>query len=136
MIKFLVRISPLIMNVYIAYVLINSCIGRTFVNLEFVLGNSLLLDFLLLLLCNSQEKYNCKYVKYLIYNLIFTSIFMYTNDLWRYVPKVKDFISILSITWISSMLITIFLALKHFIRVCRIKKNRTKCNIPKTNKIK
>lgn len=87
MIRFLVRIYPFLINIYIAYVILNSYIGKSFVDLEFLFGNSLLLDFLLLLLCNSQGKYNCKYIRYLIYNLIFTSIFMYTNDLWRYVPK-------------------------------------------------
>lgn len=126
MIRFLVRIYPFLINIYIAYVILNSYIGKSFVDLEFLFGNSLLLDFLLLLLCNSQGKYNCKYIRYLIYNLIFTSIFMYTNDLWRYVPKVHDFILILSVTWISSMLITIILAIKHFWDVCKLRKKRQK----------
>lgn len=122
----LVRLVPIMISIYIGLVIIFAWNGISLYEYNYVFGHSLLIDLILLFLCLNQGRYHCRYLRFLIYNLLFTDLFGVIDAKFNLVIEATLQLNILSTTWLTTAIITIILAIKHFYKLNHKKWQRTK----------
>lgn len=133
--KFLVRILPIILNLYIVVVTAFAWNGIDISEYDYWLSCPIMMGVLLAALCHSQGKYHCKWIRVLCYNLIFVPFASYIDAVNPIFYEAEDMIMFLCADMFITILATIILAINHFRRVRKVlKKNKyeeirpIKCN--------
>lgn len=102
----LIKLIPIILNIYIAIVILYSFNDIEMGGSQCLFGHSLIFDVLLLL--SSYYHKFCSWHRVLIYNLIFIIIIEYADNLVTITDDAVLYNSILSLAWcISSVIATI-----------------------------
>lgn len=120
--KFITRFTIFYCTIYFGYVLYYAWDG---VNV-FDDSYKLLLEYALYLLAREHPKYNCKFARFLALNLLFTDGLTYIDTTFGLFEDAEVFLYIVSGSWILTTVITIYLAIKHFIRSRKVTKRRYK----------
>ena len=133
--RFLVRILPIILNLYIVVIAIFAWNGVDVSMYDYWLSCPIMMGLLLTILSHSQGKYHCKWIRVLCYNLIFVPFASYIDSVNPIFYEAEDMIVFLCADMFITIIATIILAINHFRRVRKVlKKNRyeelkpIKCN--------
>lgn len=120
--KFIVRASIILLNVYIFVVLLFAFNGIDISEYDFFFTDSLLFGIVLTTLVHAQGRYHCKWIRMLCYNLIIIPIINFVDfkyNIFVYAEYIIfSYCSIILLTTI----ITLFLAIRHFAKVNKIKR--------------
>ena len=122
--KFIIRISAILINLYLPIGLIFALNGIDISNRDYWFSSTILFGLVLSVLSHSQGKYHCKWIRGLCYNGITVPFVGYIDATYNVFGNAIDFIIAISVVWAIGVLITIVLAVKHFIKVRKITKNR------------
>lgn len=120
--KFIARFTIFYCTIYFGYVLYYAWDG---VNV-FDDSYKLLLEYALYLLAREHPKYNCRFARFLALNLLFTDGLTYIDSTFGLFEDAGVFLYIVSASWILTTTVTIYLAIKHFIRSMEVNKQRYK----------
>lgn len=118
--RFLVRILPIILNLYIVVIAIFAWNGIDISIYDYWLSCPVMLGLLLTVLSHSQGKYHCKWIRVLCYNLIFIPLVSYIDSVHPIFYEAEDMIIFLSADLSVAILSTIILAINHFRRVRKV----------------
>lgn len=118
--KFLVRILPIILNVYIVIVTAFAWNGIDISEYDYWLSCPIIMGVLLTTLCHSQGKYHCKWIRVLCYNLIFVPFASYIDAVNPIFYEAEDMIMFLCADMFITIIATIILAINHFRRVRKV----------------
>lgn len=133
--RFLVRILPIVLNLYIIVVTSFAWNGIDISIYDYWLSCPIMMGLLLTVLSHSQGKYHCKWIRALCYNLIFVPFASYIDSVNPIFYEAEDMIVFLCADMFITIIATIVLAIQHFRSVRKVlKKNRyeelkpIKCN--------
>lgn len=118
------RISIISMSLYLLLVICLAWFGVSVYEYNYIFGHNLLSDVLLLCICQENNRYHCRYMRFQCYNLIFTDVLGFTDDMFALFEDAVTQLIVLSISWFLSASITVALAIQHFRRVNRVNKGR------------
>lgn len=119
--NFIVRFSIFFISLYFIAVLIYAWNGNFFTQ-EFYRP---LLEYCLYILASEHPKYNCRYARFLALNLAFTDSLSIIDGYFNLIPDATVYLSIISLSWLITVIVTIILAVRHFKRARQIKKMRS-----------
>lgn len=119
--NFIVRFSIFYISLYFIAVLIYAWNGNFFTQ-EFYRP---LLEYCLYILASEHPKYNCRYARFLALNLAFTDSLSIIDGYFNLIPDATVYLSIISLSWLITVIVTIILAVRHFKRARQIKKMRS-----------
>lgn len=71
-----------------------------------------------------RGRYHCKYARAIPINLMFTDTIACLDDTFNIMPTAEIYLFIVSTTWIISIALTVYLGIRHFRKVRRIKKQK------------
>lgn len=118
--RFLVRVLPIILNLYVIVVTAFAWIGIDISIYDYWLSCPITMGILLTVLCHTQGKYHCKWIRLLCYNLIFVPVVSYIDAITPIFYEAEDMIAFLCIDMFITIFITIILAIMHFRKVRKI----------------
>ena len=122
--RLVVRILPIVMNLYIIISTLYAMNGIDISVYDYWMSCSIGCGILLSVLAHSQGKYHCTWVRMLCYNLIFVPLLGFIDSIWPLFYSVEEYIFTLCIEMSVVILLTIGLALHHFIKVRRVIKQK------------
>lgn len=120
--RFLVRILPIVLNLYIIAVTAFAWNGIDISIYDYWLSCPIMMGLLLTILSHSQGKYHCKWIRVLCYNLIFVPFASYIDSVNPIFYEAEDMIVFLCADMFITIIATIILAINHFRRVCKVLK--------------
>lgn len=125
--RLVVRILPIVMNLYIIISTLYAMNGIDISVCDYWLSCSIGCGILLSVLVHSQGKYHCKWVRVLCYNLIFVPAVSYVDSMYPLFNSVENYIFAICIDILAVTILTIGLAIHHFIKVRRVIKQKRIC---------
>lgn len=111
---FLVRYGIIITSVYWLLVVLNAWNGVNLYDENVLFGHTLILDSILCVLSH-YKRYHCRYLSFLTYNLVSIDIIQYFDRKFDIFQEAELLLTIVSILYFITGIITIFLAIRHFI---------------------
>lgn len=120
--KFITRFTIFYCTLYFGYVLYYAWNGINVFDDSY----KLLLEYALYLLAREHPKYNCRFARFLALNLLFTDGLTYLDTKFLLFEDAELFLYIISISWIITVVVTIYLAVRHFARSRKVTKSRYK----------
>lgn len=123
--KFLVRITI----VFVALYLVLSYVIAQFIGIDILTPYyNVLFELCVVIYAFSEGKYHCKYIKYTALAILFSDILTYVDNYYDFLTvEAHNLIPIFMIT--AGILTGVALAIKHYINVRKIKKQRYARNI-------
>lgn len=120
--KFIVRLSSVILTVYMIVATLFALNGIDISEYDFIFTNSFIIGLVLTVLCHSQGKYHCVWMRAMCYNLMFIPIVNFIDSKYPLFETVEGYIYIICISLSITVLSTLILAINHFRKVSRILK--------------
>lgn len=120
--KFIVRISILALNIYMLIVLLFALNGIDISIYDYLFTNSMLFGVVLTTLVHAQGKYHCKWIRFLCYDLILIPLVNYVDAKYYLFNSIECCIYAYCAISGLSIIITIYLAIRHFSKVIKLKK--------------
>ena len=125
--KLIVRLSAILVNIYMAIVLIFALSGIDISIYDYWFSTSMLFGLVLSVLAHSQGKYHCKWMRGLCYTSISVPAVGYVDAMYGIFGNAMDFIIAIACIWTLGILYTLFEAMRHFIKIrCIIRKKHGK----------
>lgn len=87
-------------------------------------GYVVLLDYCLYRLACDEGRYHCKYARAIPINLMFTDTIACLDDTFNIMPTAEIYLFVVSTTLAISIAITIYLGIRHFTKIRRIKNQK------------
>ena len=87
-------------------------------------GYVVLLDYCLYRLACDEGKYHCKYARAIPINLMLTDTIACIDNAFNIIPDAEIYLFIVSTTWAISIIVTIYLGIRHFNKVRKFKKKK------------
>lgn len=120
---FIVRFLPLILFLILGNVLIDSWRGISQYPFNLFHSNSVLYALALFFISLADNKYHCIWNRAMYVELMVFPLVKYIDAKAGIFPTVESLLITLTVTWFITAILTIFLAVRHFVRP-RIKKYR------------
>ena len=120
---FIVRLLPLVMCLFITYVVINAWCNIYIENMEYIFGNSFIYATSFFIVSLSNRKFHCIWNRALYTELMFVPLLNFIDAKWDIIPDNYTFLMILTLSLVLTLIITLILAIRHFLKP-RIKKMR------------
>lgn len=120
----IVRFLILSVSLYLFIAIICGWSGIDIYKLDYIFGHSLIFDVTLTLCCCSDKKYHCRYMRYLCYNFVLVDILGFADSNFLIFKDAVILLAVLTVSWVITTLITIFLALRHYSRSRNLIKQR------------
>lgn len=122
--KLIVRLTIVILTIYMEISTIFAWYGISFYEYDSIFSCSAMFGLLLTVLVHSQGRYHCVYMRGLCYNLILSPALSFADIQLELFEDADTLIITLSSMWILSVSSTIYLAIRHFIKVKKLKSER------------
>lgn len=126
--KFIVRASILILNIYIVAVVYMAFCGIDISEYDFLFTDTVLFGVVLTTLCHTQGRYHCIWMRALCYNSIFVPTINFIDNQHPLFYTAEGYIYFIAISLSITIIATIILAIRHFIRVIRVKRLKKRNN--------
>lgn len=120
--KFIVRITIFYCTLYFLYVLYYAWNGINVFDDTY----KLLLEYCLFVLAKEHPKYHCRFARFLALNLFATESITYVDNEYCIFENAETTLIVLSSMWVISVITTLILAVRHFIRATKVKNNKHK----------
>lgn len=120
--KFIVRLSILVLNAYIIIVLLYAFNGIDISECDYIFTDSVMFGVVLTTLVHTQGRYHCKWIRALCYNLITVPSINYIDYKYNIFGSADILIYTYCSMLLLSIIITIYLAIRHFSKVIKLKK--------------
>lgn len=120
--KFIVRLSSVILTVYMIVATLFALNGIDISEYDFIFTNSFIIGLVLTVLCHSQGKYHCVWMRAMCYNLMFIPIVNFIDSKYPLFETIEGYIYLICISLSITVLSTLILAINHFRKVSRILK--------------
>ena len=117
----IVRFLPFILFIIFGINVLCCYSGIDITNTYNLHGNSSLYALALFLISLSNKKYHCKWNRAMYIYMIIVPIFNYLDSILDFFENFGTYLLVLNISYLSTALITAYLAIKHFVDI-RIKK--------------
>lgn len=125
----LVRLAPIVITLYLVFVIIFAYQGESLYEYNYILGHSLYVDFTLLILSYNNKHYHCSYNRALIYNLLAVDILGFLDTKFSIINDAETQLTIICTFLGIASIISIYYAIKHFYKVNKSKINNIVCII-------
>lgn len=122
--KFLVRFTILFCAAYFLYVMYFAWHGISVFNDSY----KVFLEYCLFIQANENKKYNCRYMRFLALSLFLTDGISVIDTQFDIIPSGLLSLIILASIWAVGIITTIILAINHFKRVQKAKRDKKKIN--------
>lgn len=119
-----VRCLPFLIFLIISFNIVSSLVGLDITNLYLLHSNSVFYALGLYGVSFANKRMHCRYNRYMILFLIFTPIINYLDKKFCIFPNELPYLIIVIGLYIATMIITAYLAIKHFKAVNRLNKIR------------
>lgn len=116
-----VRFIPIILFLFIAIDLIYCWNGIDFTLFNHLHYNSFIYALSLFLISLSNPKYHCVWNRAMYAELMIVPLINFADAKWGIFPDAVLMLAVLSSTWVITFIMTIFLAIRHFVKI-RLKK--------------
>lgn len=120
--KFIVRLSSVILTVYMIVATLFALNGIDISEYDFIFTNSFIIGLVLTVLCHSQGKYHCVWMRAMCYNLMFIPIVNFIDSKYPLFETVEGYIYLICISLSITVLSTLILAINHFRKVSKVLK--------------
>lgn len=120
--KFIVRFSIFALNAYMIIVLLFALNGIDISAYDYIFTNSVLFGVVLVVLCHSQGRYHCKWIRALCYDLIAIPLINFFDYRYEVFNQIEYYFAIILGIISISIIITIILAVNHFRHVHKVLK--------------
>lgn len=121
----IVRYLPIMMFIYTAIVIIKAWNGTPSTLSNFFLANPFVYALSLFLISLSNPKYHCVWNRAMYAELMIVPLINFADAKWGIFPDAVLMLAVLSSTWVIAFIVTIFLAIRHFVKI-RLKKYESK----------
>lgn len=126
---FILRFLPIIVFLNMGIVTLNAWCGELLSGNKYFLGNSFIYALALFLISLSNPKYHCVWNRAMYVELMLVPLINYADAKWCIFPDAVPMLITISATWIIAALVTVILALRHFIKprlkkICQQVKNQ------------
>lgn len=118
--KFIVRLSSVILTVYMIVATLFALNGIDISEYDFIFTNSFIIGLVLTVLCHSQGKYHCVWMRAMCYNLMFIPIVNFIDSKYPLFETVEGYIYLICISLSITVLSTLILAINHFRKVSKV----------------
>lgn len=113
---FIVRYLPIIMFVYTAIVITKAWNGIPSTLSNFFLANPFIYALSLFLISLSNPKYHCIWNRAMYVELMIVPLINFADAKWCIFPDAVSMLAVLTGTWMIAFIVTIILAIRHFIK--------------------
>lgn len=113
---FLVRYIPIAMLIYIGVNIICAWEGIMFTDADFIFANSFIYSFVLFFVSLAARKYHCVWNRAMYVEMMLVPLINYADGKFTIFPTAEGLLITLSVTWILTLVATVFLAVRHFLR--------------------
>lgn len=120
--KFIVRLSAILINIYVPVTFLFAINGIDISVYDYWFSTSIMFGIVLSVLVHSQGKYHCKWMRGLCYNGISVPAAGYLDASCNLFGNNIDFIITLAALWIIGILYTIYESVNHFRKVRKVLK--------------
>lgn len=120
---FLVKYLPIVMLIYIGLTVIYAWNGIAMPFSVYIFSNSFIYSFVLFFVSLADRKYHCVWNRAMYVEMMVVPLINYADGKFTIFPTAEGLLITLSVTCVLTLIATIFLAVRHFVRP-RIKKYR------------
>lgn len=122
--KFLVRLLPIILNLYVIVAISFAWAGYDISIYDYWFSCPVTMGVLLSVLCNVQGRYHCKWIRLLCYNLVFIPFLTYIDAAYVLFEDAYLYIATITFVMALSIIATIVLAIRHFRKARKVLSKR------------
>lgn len=122
--KFIVRFSVLALNMYMIVALAYAMNGIDISEYDYIFTDSLIIGIVLTTLVHVQGRYHCKWIRALCYNLNIVPSINFIDCKYPLFETAEGYIYFVTSIISISIIVTIILAIRHFTKVRRIKRQQ------------
>lgn len=122
--KFIIRISVILINIWMLASLAYAWDGVTIEGTDSLFGVSLLNAIVLLVIVFAQGNYHCKWMQSLSVNILFTQIINILSSYFGLFEDAALMLYILSYSWGISTILAFYFAISHFVKVQKLKRKK------------
>ena len=125
---FVVRFLPFVVFVFIGVDIAFLIQGIDITDLYYLHSNSILYSSGLYAISYSNQRFHCRYNRYMLLFLIFTPIINYLEAKFFIFPSEHFYLSFVISLYATTMVITLYLAIDHFMLAIKRRKLNNKWN--------
>ena len=118
--RLLVRILPIVLNLYVIVVTAFAWNGVDISVYDYWFSSPITLGLIFTVLCHSQGKYHCKWIRFLCYNLIFVPLVSFFDAINPIFYEAESMITFICVDMLVTIVATVILAINHFRRVRKV----------------
>lgn len=116
---FLVRYIPIFMLVYISINIFYAWKGIVFTDIDFLFANSFIYSLVLFFVSLADKKYHCVWNRAMYVEMMLVPAINYADSKFTIFPTAEGLLTALSVTVVLTIAVTIYLAIRHFVRASR-----------------
>lgn len=116
---FIVRFLPFVLYIIVGVTIINCWNGVDYEPFNLLHSNSAIYALSLFLISLANKRYHCTYNRAMYIFLIFVPTFNYLDARFVFFEGVEVYLWFVSITSLLTLLITAYLAIKHFVQMSK-----------------
>ena len=113
---FLVRFVPIVMLIYIGVSVLYVWNGIVLQYGSYIFSNSFVYSLVLFFISLADKKYHCVWNRAMYIEMMLVPLLNYAQAKFHIFPVVEGFLVTLTVTWFVTILATVFLAFRHFLR--------------------
>lgn len=113
---FLVRFVPIVMLIYIGVSVLYAWNGIVLQYGSYIFSNSFVYSLVLFFISLADKKYHCVWNRAMYIEMMLVPLLNYAQARFHIFPVVEGFLVTLTVTWFVTILATVFLAVRHFLR--------------------
>lgn len=121
---FIVRFLPLVLFIMLGDIILDSWRGISQYPFNLLHSNSAIYSSALFFISLADRKYHCIWNRAMYVVLIITPLINYLDAKFSIFNDVTTLIAVISVTWFLAAIVTVFLAVRHFVIAMRKKYRR------------